>query len=547
MDYAAIDQISRSDYPNNNLKNIQYGTAGFRMRAELLPHIVYRMGILSVLRSKFFNGAAIGLMITASHNEEPDNGIKIVDPVGEMLRADWEKIATEFAKVPDSELIKKIKEIIREKNIDENAPALIVLGRDTRESGVSLSQAAVKPIEFMKAIVKDFGVITTPQLHYLVACINTKELYGAPTIDGYFNKLSSAFKKIQTVESKIVKKINYKNEVYLDVANGVGAFAAKKFKEQLANFLTINVFNVGGGKLNYKCGADFVKIQQAPPLNNPSKPFLKCASIDGDADRLVYHYVDEKNEFNLLDGDKIAILIVSYLKELIEASGLSIKLGLVQTAYANGASTNYVTETLKVPVAFTETGVKHLHHRAQQFDIGVYFEANGHGTVIIKDEIVKMIREFVSDKNISSQQRSAMTELSNIIDIINQVVGDALSDMLLVETILYAKDWDIVTWKQCYSDFPNKQLKVKVLDRNIIKTTDAERQCTSPMGLQDKINELVSQYPKGRSFVRPSGTEDVIRVYTECQNQMDVDKLSAQVALAVYEYAGGVGEKPIVP
>ncbi|KAG8041234.1 hypothetical protein G9C98_002222 [Cotesia typhae] len=513
MDYAAIDQISRSDYPNNNLKNIQYGTAGFRMRAELLPHIVYRMGILSVLRSKFFNGAAIGLMITASHNEEPDNGIKIVDPVGEMLRADWEKIATEFAKVPDSELIKKIKEIIREKNIDENAPALIVLGRDTRESGVSLSQAAVKPIEFMKAIVKDFGVITTPQLHYLVACINTKELYGAPTIDGYFNKLSSAFKKIQTVESKIVKKINYKNEVYLDVANGVGAFAAKKFKEQLANFLTINVFNVGGGKLNYKCGADFVKIQQAPPLNNPSKPFLKCASIDGDADRLVYHYVDEKNEFNLLDGDKIAILIVSYLKELIEA----------------------------------KTGVKHLHHRAQQFDIGVYFEANGHGTVIIKDEIVKMIREFVSDKNISSQQRSAMTELSNIIDIINQVVGDALSDMLLVETILYAKDWDIVTWKQCYSDFPNKQLKVKVLDRNIIKTTDAERQCTSPMGLQDKINELVSQYPKGRSFVRPSGTEDVIRVYTECQNQMDVDKLSAQVALAVYEYAGGVGEKPIVP
>jgi len=27
------------------------------------------------------------------------------------------------------------------------------------------------------------------------------------------------------------------------------------------------------------------------------------------------------------------------------------------------------------------TGVKHLHHAAGQFDIGVYFEANGHGTV----------------------------------------------------------------------------------------------------------------------------------------------------------------------
>lgn len=34
-----------------------------------------------------------------------------------------------------------------------------------------------------------------------------------------------------------------------------------------------------------------------------------------------------------------------------------------------------------VPVAIAKTGVKHLHHKALQYDIGVYFEANGHGTV----------------------------------------------------------------------------------------------------------------------------------------------------------------------
>ena len=33
-------------------------------------------------------------------------------------------------------------------------------------------------------------------------------------------------------------------------------------------------------------------------------------------------------------------------------------------------------------MACTSTGVKHLHHRAAMFDIGVYFEANGHGTVL---------------------------------------------------------------------------------------------------------------------------------------------------------------------
>lgn len=27
------------------------------------------------------------------------------------------------------------------------------------------------------------------------------------------------------------------------------------------------------------------------------------------------------------------------------------------------------------------TGVKHLHHKALDYDIGIYFEANGHGTV----------------------------------------------------------------------------------------------------------------------------------------------------------------------
>ena len=34
-----------------------------------------------------------------------------------------------------------------------------------------------------------------------------------------------------------------------------------------------------------------------------------------------------------------------------------------------------------IPVACVPTGVKHLHHKAKEFDIGVYFEANGHGTV----------------------------------------------------------------------------------------------------------------------------------------------------------------------
>jgi phosphoacetylglucosamine mutase len=80
---------------------------------------MYRMGLLATLRSKakqgmfcFFidvylkkitscrhPGAAIGVMITASHNDEPDNGVKLVDPHGEMLEPAWEVIATHLANV----------------------------------------------------------------------------------------------------------------------------------------------------------------------------------------------------------------------------------------------------------------------------------------------------------------------------------------------------------------------------------------------------------------------------------------------------------------
>jgi phosphoacetylglucosamine mutase len=78
----------------------------------------------------------------------------------------------------------------------------------------------------------------------------------------------------------------------------------------------------------------------------PINPFARCVSIDGDADRIVYYYTDKYNKFHLLDGDRIAILVAAYLKELLEQSDLNLQLGLVQTAYANGGSTAYISDTL---------------------------------------------------------------------------------------------------------------------------------------------------------------------------------------------------------
>jgi len=38
-------------------------------------------------------------MITASHNPEEDNGVKLIDPDGEMLEASWENHASNLANV----------------------------------------------------------------------------------------------------------------------------------------------------------------------------------------------------------------------------------------------------------------------------------------------------------------------------------------------------------------------------------------------------------------------------------------------------------------
>ena len=51
-------------------------------------------------------------------------------------------------------------------------------------------------------------------------------------------------------------------------------------------------------------------------------------------------------------------------------------------------------------------------------------------------------------------------------------------------------------------DLPNRQLKVLVSDRNVIQTSDAERRCDTPEGLQDKIDDTVKKFANGRSFVR---------------------------------------------
>ena len=100
--------------------------------------------------------------------------------------------------------------------------------------------------------------------------------------------------------------------------------------------------------------------------------------------------------FRLLDGDKLATLLTGWLSEQLRSAHLDsqLRLGLVQTAYANSASTTYSRMVQGVEVLCASTGVKHLHALAERsFDIGVYFEANGHGTVLYSEKTRQLLEQ----------------------------------------------------------------------------------------------------------------------------------------------------------
>ena len=102
--------------------------------------------------------------------------------------------------------------------------------------------------------------------------------------------------------------------------------------------------------------------------------------------------------------------------------------------------------------------------------------------------------------------------------------------MLLVEVVLAHRGWTAVEWDAAYEDLPNRLVKVEVADRFKFETTDAERKLTKPDGLQGVLNDAVGKVEQGRSFVRPSGTEDCVRVYAEAKTSAGAESESFSLA-----------------
>lgn len=63
---------------------------------------------------------------------QEDNGVKLIDPMGEMVTEVWEGYATQLANAEQDSLLKALKDVIEKEDISMSEPASVYVGKDTR-------------------------------------------------------------------------------------------------------------------------------------------------------------------------------------------------------------------------------------------------------------------------------------------------------------------------------------------------------------------------------------------------------------------------------
>ena len=458
---------------------LTYGTAGFRYQAQVIIGIAYNIGqtcsVLSHQQQK-----PIGIMITASHNPYTDNGVKLMYYDGTMLSPEDELFMVESVQ-------KKIvyKSLVRK--------STIIIGMDTRESSEEIKKLIIRGIRNadQESTIVELGLVTTPELHHETYRYSHPRT--PPYLNAYFSQLSD---------------LEYPH-VVVDCANGVGSLRMRDIvdKHKLQNNIVLHHTDITqANALNHKCGSDFVVSQGDSTFC--MMDHVLHASLDGDADRIVCYYC-ENDMFRLLDGDYISALFAYYFYKRVNTLGLRV--GVVHTGYANSRFLSFI-HSLGFETRCTATGVKHLHRAAEEYDIGIYFESNGHGTVLLKETYI--------DQDLSA--------------FINPLIGDGVADVFAICYVLQELDISPKQWYGLFEKLPARTYKMVVKNKDIFKTNQDQSRLISPTDLQPKLDEIMKS--GCRVFLRPSGTEDIVRMHIEGPTMSDIEETKSLVRFNMWKY-----------
>lgn len=401
--------------------------------------------------------------------------------------------------------------------------AKVVVARDTRASGEMLISALISGLLSVGVDVEDIGVITTPALAYLIkkynlaagimisASHNPAEDNGIKFFGSDGNKLSDQKEEeiealIDATEDQLPrpsakglgKTINFpealnsyvdflksialdyehKFNIIVDTANGAASYVAPSLLAKLNLRYEIMADHPDGININDQVGSTHPeKIVKTVK----SQHFDAGFAVDGDADRCIA--IDEMG--NIVDGDKIMFIIGNYFKETGELAGNTV----VTTVMSN---------------------------------IGLFKALKKAG---IKSQITQVGDRYVSEnmaKNgfVLGGEQSGHVILKNYHN-----TGDGLLTMIMLLNIMAQKNQSLSELAAPVRTFPQKLVNVPVKDKD---------SWTSASNLQNKIKEIESELgDDGRVLIRPSGTENLLRVMVEAPTDRLVNQYTDQLVKIV--------------
>ncbi|CRH00172.1 phosphoacetylglucosamine mutase, putative [Plasmodium relictum] len=403
-----------------------------------------------------------------------------------------------------------------------------------------------------------------------------------------YNYINEAFDQILINNRK-------EEKIYVDCSNGVASLKIDNFNSvfKILNkrIIKINYIKEEDNILNLNCGSDYVYSKKKLPVNAPSREInCKFCTFDGDADRILYFFIDEnQNEYNhytndligkntlnnnslnenkikdnnivILDGPKIICLFLNCIikillhikinkKELNAEKDIEkININIIQTAYVNTASIHYLNNVKKkvneqieifqyinLNIICTKTGIKHLDNIARKSSIGIFFEPNGHGTIYTD---INQLNEWA--KKLYINKDKYFIALKKYLLFFNQTAGDAVIDFLAIELSLSFLNLTIKEWDNFYKPFPSLYINImcpKYILKKLKTHPHNEQYLIEPKCLQQKIDKVINQVgsKNARCFIRPSGTESLIRIFAEAETFTEMNEILEKVKEITYEY-----------
>lgn len=398
----------------------------------------------------------------------------------------------------------------------------ILVGKDTRISGDMLEAALVAGILSVGAEAVILGVVPTPAVAHLTrkygadagimisASHNPVEYNGIKFFDNKGYKLQDELEdEIQrvietgfegvpspvghdlgksTIEVGALDEymdyamstvaVDLKGlKIALDCANGACYKAAvKSFRELGAEVYVIND-NPDGTNINEKCGSTHPEeLMDYVVRKNCDLGF----AFDGDADRCLA--VDEKG--NLINGDFILTLCAKYLKDLGQLKD----------------------DTLVVTV---------------MSNLGLDIACNKEGINLIKTKVGDryVLEEMIKDGYVLGGEQSG-----HIIFLNYNSTGDGLVTALQVAAIKKKSGKTLSELAGIMKELPQVLVNAKVPnDKKNIYLEDKE--------IIEAIKKIEEDlHGVGRVLIRPSGTEPLVRVMLEGENQEEIDKMAYGLA-----------------